>query len=182
LQALAEAQFERTEGGLVPQGDGWFVVNARDARWFHSDDLGEYCGFESRDARFPQLGININVLAPGQPMAMYHSEERQEDFLVVAGECVLVIEDEERPLRAWDFVHCPPGTAHVIVGAGDRPAVVIAVGARLEGDHGLRYPVSDAARKLGAGVDAETRLPEEAYGRFERPVARPYREGDLPEL
>jgi uncharacterized cupin superfamily protein len=176
---LAEADLERTEAGLVPQGDGWFVLGARESRWFHSDDLGEYCGFEG-DSRFPQLGININVLAPGQPMAMYHSEERQEDFLVVSGECTLVIEDEERPLRAWDFVHCPPGTAHVIVGAGESPAIVIAVGARAAGDHGLRYPVSESARKLGAGVDVETSEPREAYARFERPVERPYREGDLP--
>jgi uncharacterized cupin superfamily protein len=177
---LAEARLEETEAGLVPQSEGWFVVNAREARWFHSDELGEYCGFEGRDARFTQLGININVLAPGQPMAMYHSEERQEDFLVVTGECVLIVEDEERTLRAWDFVHCPSGTAHVIVGAGERPAVVIAVGARAEGDHGLRYQVSEAAQRLGAGVDVETTLPEEAYARFERPVERRYRDGDLP--
>ena len=179
---MAEARLERTDAGLVPQDDGWFVVNAREALWFHSDDLGEYCGFEGRDARFAQIGVNINVLAPGQPMAMYHSEERQEDFLVVAGECLLVIEDEERPLRAWDFVHCPPGTAHVIVGAGERPAIVVAVGARREGDHGLRYPVSEPACRRGAGVDVATSAPQEAYARFERPVERPYREGDLPEL
>jgi uncharacterized cupin superfamily protein len=179
---LSEARLERTEAGLVPQSDGWFVVNAREARWFHTDAFGEYCGFEGRDARFSQLGININVLAPGQPMAMYHSEDRQEDFLVVAGECVLIVEDEERPLRTWDFVHCPPGTAHVIVGAGDRPAVVIAVGARLEGDQGLHYPVSAPAQKYNAGADAATSSPQEAYARIDRPVERPYRDGDLPEL
>jgi uncharacterized cupin superfamily protein len=178
---LAEARLEQTEEGLLPQGDGWFVLNARDARWLHVEELGEYCGFEG-DPRFPQLGININVMAPGQPMAMYHSEDRQEDFLVVAGDCVLVIEGEERRLRSWDFVHCPAGTAHVIIGAGDRPSIVLAVGARREGDHGLRYPVSDAARKHDAGVDVETSSPDEAYARFARPVRGPYRDGDLPDL
>jgi uncharacterized cupin superfamily protein len=178
---LSEAALERTEHGLVPKGDGWFVLNARETRWFHSEALGEYCGFEG-DVRFSQLGININVLAPGQPMSMYHFEDRQEDFLVVAGECVLVIEDEKRPLRAWDFVHCPPGTAHVIVGAGDGPSIVLAVGARGEGDSGLHYPLSEVAGKLGASAEAETSSPQEAYARFERPTPVPYREGDLPQL
>ena len=30
---------------------------------------------------------------------------------VVSGEAALVVEGEERHLRAWDFVHCPPGTS-----------------------------------------------------------------------
>jgi uncharacterized cupin superfamily protein len=71
------------------------------------------------DARtFPDLGVTLAVIWPGQPSGLYHAETNQEDFLVLAGECVLLVEGEERPLRAWDFVHCPPGTAHVFVGAG----------------------------------------------------------------
>jgi uncharacterized cupin superfamily protein len=171
------APLRATEHGLVPDGDGWFVVNAREARWLENE-LGAYCGFEGQP-RFAQLGINLNVLPPGSPMAMYHRESEQEDFLVLAGECVLVIEGEERPLRAWDFVHCPPDTDHVIVGAGEGPCVVLAVGART-GAGGLVYPVAEAAQRRGAGVDTETSDPAEAYARFSRPRETRYRDAWLP--
>jgi uncharacterized cupin superfamily protein len=177
-----EAKLERQDGGLVPQDGGWFVVNAKDTRWFDCGESGWYCGFEGREgARFPQLGININVLPPGGPMAMYHAEGDQEDFLVVSGEAVLIVEDEERPLRTWDFVHLPGGTPHVIVGAGDRPCVVVAVGARTPG-HTLVYPVSKTALAHGAGVEQETTEPSEAYAKWPQPVAAAYKEGLLPEL
>jgi uncharacterized cupin superfamily protein len=175
---VREASLRSTEHGLVPEGEGWFVVNAREARWWENE-LGGYCGFEG-EPRFTQLGINLNVLPPGMPMAMYHREEEQEDFLVLAGEAVLVVEGEERPLRAWDFVHCPPGTDHVIVGAGDRPCLVLAVGARTDAG-GLVYPVSEAAVRRGAGVERETSDPKEAYARFSRLRETRCRESWLPE-
>ena len=126
------------EGGLVPEGEGWFVLNARDARWLDGA-FGKYTGFEGPESKFPQLGININVLAPGEPMTMYHREDAQEDFLVVAGEAVLIVNGEERPLQAWDLFHCPPGVDHAIVGAGAGPSIVIAVGARTgHGGRGTR--------------------------------------------
>ena len=125
-----EARIEPTEDGLVAVGDdGWFVLNARDGRWRIWEGVGARLSFEG-DTEFAQLGVNLLSLAPGEPIGMYHREVDQEDFLVVAGEAVLIVEGVERPLRAWDFVHCPPGTAHMIVGAGDRPCAVIAVGAR----------------------------------------------------
>ena len=117
---VAEAKLEKTEHGLVPSGEGWFVLNMRDAVWRHVDGRGAVAliadDFEGH-RRFEQLGINPFVLAPGEPMAMYHWEADQEDFLVVSGEAVLLVEGEERQLRAWDFVHCPPNTKHVIIGA-----------------------------------------------------------------
>jgi uncharacterized cupin superfamily protein len=147
----------------VPQTAGWFVVNARDARWVHNE-LGHYCGFEGRDeARFEQLGINLNLLPPGAPMAMYHEEPGQEGFLVLRGECLLIVEGQERPLRQWDFVHCPPRTKHVIVGAGKQPALVLAVGAR-KGQ--ATYPVDEAAVRHRAGVDHEVASPQEAYAGY----------------
>ena len=124
-----EARLESTDRGLVPSGEGWFVLNARHASWRHEEGRSAVCDFEG-DSGFPQIGININVLAPGEPMAMYHWEADQEDFLVLAGEALLIVEGDERPLRQWDFVHCPAGTNHVIVGAGDSPCAVLAVGAR----------------------------------------------------
>src|SRR5438876_11065039 len=126
---VPEAPLEETEGGRVAKGDGWFVLNAKDARWYHAEGRPALCNLEG-ETFFPQLGINIVVLGPGQPMAMYHWEADQEDFLVLSGEALLIVEGEERPLRRWDFVHCPVGTKHIIVGAGDAPCAVLAVGAR----------------------------------------------------
>jgi len=166
---LEESKLRTTEHGLVPTGDGWFVLNARDAPWYERDGRGFYCEFEGFDGvDFPQFGINVTVLRPGEPMAMYHWEADQEDFLVVAGEALLVVEGEERPLRGWDLVHCPPGTEHVLVGAGESPCVIVAVGARERstgGDWGA-YTVSDAALRHEAGVDRETTDPAVAYARF----------------
>ena len=140
----------------------WFIVNVREARWVWNE-MGGYCNFEDGDASFEQVGINLNVLPPGAPMAMYHEEPGQEDFLVLRGECLLIVEGQERPLGAWDFVHCPPQTKHVIVGAGDEPALVLAVGAR-KGQ--ASYPVDEAAVRHGAGVETETSSPREAYEKY----------------
>ena len=176
-----EAPLIPTEHGLVPESDGWFVVDAREARWLHGEGRGALCFFE-RESEFAQFGINICVLGPGEPMAMYHWEADQEDFLVIAGEALLIVEGEERPLRAWDFVHCPPGTNHVIVGAGEAPAVVVSVGARDRsvGPNWGGYTVEEAALRHGAGVEQATTDPKVAYARFERRRPTRYRDGWLP--
>jgi uncharacterized cupin superfamily protein len=178
-----EARIESTEFGLVPVGDdGWFVLGARDGRWRIWEGVGARLSFEG-DTRFAQLGVNLVVLAPGEPIGMYHFEVDQEDFLVVAGEAVLIIEGVERPLRAWDFVHCPPGTAHMIVGAGAGPCVVIAVGARehRDADEIIRYPVDEAALRHRAGVQEETPDPVAAYAHLPARRWSRYREGWLPD-
>lgn len=178
---VPEAQLERTDAGLVAKSDGWFVLNAKDSRWYHVDGRPALCGFEG-DIDFPQLGLNITVLQPGQPMAMYHWEADQEDFLVVSGEGLLIVEGEERPLRTWDFVHCPPNAKHVIVGAGEGPCVVVAVGARINSvdnaDWG-GYTVDEVALRHGAGVAQETTKPEEAYAGLTRRQPTPYQPGWL---
>ena len=167
---VPEAPIERTEHGAFPVGDGWFVLNAHDAQWFDSGELGLYTPFEGEAAQFADLGINIAILRPGEPSCMYHREEAQEDFLVLSGECMLVVEGQERLLAQWDFVHCPPWTEHVFVGAGDAPCLLLGTGARRKG-RGLVYPVDEAALKHGAGVEVETGSPAEAYARF--PQTRP---------
>ncbi len=177
---VPEAPLEETEHGLVPKAEGWFVVNAREARWRDSGPLGKITFFEGEEARFSQLGINVSVLEPGQPMAMYHYENEQEDFLVVAGEALLIVEGQERPLRAWDLVHCPPGTRHVIVGGGDGPCVVVAVGSRTGREDWGAYTVDAAALRHGAGVDTETTKAAEAYARFPPGRFTRYQEGWLP--
>ncbi len=174
---VPEASSQPTAEGVVPEGDGWFVLNATEARWFEGD-FGAFTRFEGPTSCFDALGINIGVLAPGQPACMYHGEEEQEDFLVLAGECLLLIEGEERRLGAWDFVHCPAWTEHVFVGAGEGPCAILAVGTRTKG--GVIYPVSDLAQRHGAGVDKETSEPKEAYAGLAEDMPVPYREGWLP--
>jgi uncharacterized cupin superfamily protein len=172
-----ESRLAQTPGGKVPEGAGWFVLNAREARWL-TGDFGAYTRFEGEE-RFPHLGINIGVLQPGQPACYYHAENDQEDFLVLSGECLLLIEGQERRLRAWDFVHCPPWTEHVFVGAGSGPCAVLAVGVR-SGDQTI-YPVSELALRHRAGVSRETRDPSEAYAEIADDVDTPYQDGWLPE-
>jgi uncharacterized cupin superfamily protein len=175
-----EARMEKTPSGLRPAGEGWFVVNVRDTAWVVHNAFGSGCVFENREVGgFPELGINISVVEPGQPLCLYHEESAQEDFLVLAGECVLLVNGEERPLRAWDFVHSPEGTQHVIVGAGEGPSIVLAVGKRP--DERLLYPKSELAERYGASAEADTPHPEEAYARFARPQpGRPDYWDDLP--
>jgi uncharacterized cupin superfamily protein len=176
---VEEARLAQTENGLVPEGDGWFVVNAREARWWHHDTFGASVSPEG-DARFKDFGINIQVLHPGEPNCMYHGENAQEDFLVLSGECLLLVEGEERPLKQWDFVHCPPWTQHVFVGAGDGPCAILMVGARPDPEE-LLYPVAEVARKHNAGVERETSSGQEAYAPYSRTSEGPYPEGALPD-
>ncbi|HYM57277.1 MAG TPA: cupin domain-containing protein [Solirubrobacteraceae bacterium] len=173
---VPEAPLERAGAGLVPQGEGWFVLNAREASWFDGD-FGAYTRFEGA-ARFPEIGLNIGVLAPGRPACMYHGEDVQEDFLVLWGECLLLIEGDERPLKAWDFVHCPAWTEHVFVGAGNGPCAILAVGGR--GGDAVIYPASELAQRHGAGVQRTTSEPDEAYAANKPDVPIEYRDGWLP--
>jgi len=184
---VPEAPPEQTEVGLAPAGGGWFVLNAREARWRHRAGRGDSLPFtgwtdEECETYFPQIGIALNVLGPGEPIGMYHWETDQEDFLVLAGEALLIVEGLERPLRQWDFVHCPPETRHMIVGAGEGPCVVLAIGARehmASGPWGA-YTVDEAALRHGAGVAEETNDARVAYARFPRPEPTRYRDGWLP--
>jgi uncharacterized cupin superfamily protein len=185
--AVREADLVATDHGLVPKGEGWFVLNAREAQWWEREGRGVLCEFEGAGLEgaldFHQLGINLTRLSPGEPMAMYHREADQEGFLVLAGAALLIVEGDERPLRPWDFVHCPAGTSHTIVGAGDGPCVILAVGARdrSTGEDWGAYPVDEAALRQGAGVGRETTDPKEAYARFGQGRLTAYRPGWLPE-
>lgn len=154
-----------SKNGLVVDGDGWFVVNARESRWRDEGALGSYCTFEGKK-RFPHFGINITVLEPGERFGMYHREKAQEAFLVLAGECTLIVEGRERQLTAWDFFYCAPETEHIILAAGRQSAVVIAVGARGRGvGGGVLYAVCKAAARYGASVARETCDPAIAYAK-----------------
>ena len=142
----------------------WHISNIRDAQWHDEGPFGVSGNFQ-RDQHFEEFGFNFAVVWPGQPVAMYHRESRQEGFLVIAGECLAIVEGQEQPLRQWDYLHCPAGTDHIIVGAGDGPAFLFAVGNRT-GPKEVVYPVDPAALRHRAGVQRETTQPAEAYAEF----------------
>src|SRR5579864_4901353 len=174
---VEEARLEQLEAGLTPVTEGWFVVNVRDAAWVTNDELADACTFEGEGTPpFGEVGYTLGVMLPGQPSGLYHRESNQESFLVLAGECMLLIEGEERRLRAWDFVHCPPGTEHILVGTGEGPCTFLGVGARSEPEH-IVYPVSELALQYSAGVTTETTEPEKAYAEVPETVSGPYKEG-----
>ncbi|MEP6977505.1 MAG: cupin domain-containing protein [Thermoleophilia bacterium] len=180
---MPEAPLRMSKNGLVVDGEGWFVVNARESRWRDAGPLGKYCTFEGKRP-FPQIGINISVFEPGQAMGMYHRENAQEGFLVLEGSCTLIVEGEERQLRAWDFFHCPGGTEHIIVTDAGERAVVLAVGARGRGvGGGVVYTPCNAAARYGASVERETTKSAEAYAAARKGLPRslwvPYEEGWL---
>jgi uncharacterized cupin superfamily protein len=142
---------------------GWFIVNVADAPWYRHAVAGVFTPFEREGERFEQFGINIHVLEPGQPNCRYHREDNaQEAFLVLTGECLLIVEGEERRLGAWDFFHCPPGVHHVFVGAGDGPCAILMVGTRNVEDV-VYYPENELAARYDAQAPEPTDSPEKAY-------------------
>jgi mannose-6-phosphate isomerase-like protein (cupin superfamily) len=182
------ARLQAVDSGLVPATDGWFVVNVDDAAWLANEAFGDRCVFEAdarvtrgRDdldvRRFPDVGLKLAVLQPGRPSGLYHAESRQEGFLVLAGECLLLVDGQERPLRTWDFFHCPAGTEHVFIGAGDGPCVIFMTGGRTP-PQTIIYPDSELARGYGAAAHAPTSSPPEAYAPFPHwQLGRPDTEG-----
>ena len=184
---VPEAELEETDVGLVPTSAGWFVLNARDARWYDKPGQGHslpLTGDDEYEAAtfFPMLGMAIRVVNPGEPSTTYHWETEQEDFLVVSGEGLLIVEGQERPVKQWDFVHCPPETRHAFVGAGEGPCVLLCASSRqfqTVGPWGL-YCADENAARYNASSPEDTQDGSVAYARF--PSARPsrYRDGWLP--
>jgi mannose-6-phosphate isomerase-like protein (cupin superfamily) len=181
-----EAKLDRTEHGLTPSGAGWYVLNMRDAEWRHADGRGAVCvvadDFEGLRRSADQLGINPFVLQPGEPNAMYHWEADQEAYLVLSGEATLVIESEERALRRWDFVHLPPHTKHVLIGAGTAPCLVLAVGSREHDGHpeSLGVPADETAKRYGASGAEDPLDGGVAYSKVPSRAPTSYRGGWLP--
>jgi uncharacterized cupin superfamily protein len=183
---VPESELVPTEHGLVPKGQGWFVVNARETHWRERPGRGVLCEFEGAGFEgatdFEQVGINVTVLSPGEPLSMYHWEADQEDFLVLSGEALAIVEGQERPLRQWDLLHCPAGTKHTVLGAGDEPCILLAVGARIHstGPEWGGYVADETALRHDAGVRKDTTEPKEAYAGFGKSELTAYREGWLP--
>ena len=145
--------------------DKWFVRNLRDMEWWKRGSGGWVTEIVDGDQ---PVGVNLFMLEAGDKMAMYHWEADQEGFLVLSGEAVLVIDGEERTIRQWDYVHCPPGVPHTRIGAGTGTCVILGIGAR-EHQHGPdwgAYPYSEVAMKHDASTEEETTDPDIAYARF----------------
>jgi uncharacterized cupin superfamily protein len=159
---MPEARIEETETGKVPADDGWFILNAADIGWATVERGGTWCVFESPAAPSPTLGIGIHVLRPGEAPGMYHAEDQQEGFLVLSGECLVIVEGEERRMGQWDYFHCAPNTGHITIGAGDGPCAILMVGTRAPDDV-TRYLPEPAAARYGHSVTEETRSSKEAY-------------------
>src|SRR3954454_6491879 len=165
---VRESKLIDTPAGRQAEGPGWFVVNMAEAAAIDTPNAGHAWTFSPAEGRFPHFGINVQVLNPGEPSAKYHAEEGQEAFLVLQGEMRLIVEDEERILRQWDFFYSPPWTEHVFVGAGEGPSAILMVGARNAGD-GLVYPRNELAAKYGASAEQTTEKAEEAYAGWPQP-------------
>lgn len=188
FSVVPEAKLEDGGSGLVPTSTGWFVLNARDARWSDKPGQGHSASLTGRDEYeaetfFPMLGMAIRVMSPGEVSTTYHWETEQEDFLVLAGEALLIIEGQERKLQQWDFVHCPPEAKHAFVGAGDGPCVLLCASSRQfqkDGPWGF-YCFDETAAKYNAASPEDTQDGEIAYGRFSETVESRYREGTLPD-
>lgn len=173
--SVVEEPAKRRSNVEEKRTEEWFVANVRELPW-QENELGASCEFDKDRTPFEELGINLTVLRPGQPMTMYHRERYQEGFLVLRGECLLIVEGREVPLRQWDYFHCPKDVAHAIVGAGEAPSLLLAVGSRV-GPDVILYPRDETALRHGAGVEVETPHPKEAYARFTRPAPQvPFRD------
>ncbi|MBA3412661.1 MAG: cupin domain-containing protein [Actinobacteria bacterium] len=168
---MNEATLADTDTGKIVEGPGWFIVNVAEISWESVPDGGIWCSFEADDAPNGQVGIGVHVLRPGEANGRYHAESDQEGFLVLSGECIAVVEGEERRLRQWDYLHCPPGTYHITVGAGEVPCAILMMGARSPGKT-IHYPVDPVAARHGASVARETSSPKEAYADLPRTFTR----------
>ncbi len=166
---MHEAKIEDTETGRRAGDDGWFVLNLAEMGWETVPGGGTWSVFEAPSAPSRMLGIGVHILQPGETPGMYHAESEQEGFLVLSGECIAIVEGEERRLRAWDYLHCPPHTNHITVGSGDGPCAILMVGTRTPG-HAIHYPVDPVAAAHGASVTTATDCAAEAYA--DRPPGR----------
>ena len=166
-----EARLEDVGSGLAPVSPGWFVVNVAEAAWLRNDAFGGRCVFETTERvlqerpdaqpqQFEQLGFTLAVLEPGKPTGMYHAESAQEDFLVLAGACLLVIEEEERELRSVGLRPLPARHTARVRGHRRRPVRDLHDGCADRGRHDRLPGLGDGAgpRRRRRGRDAQSAL------------------------
>ena len=162
---MQEARIEKTPEGHVPVSGGWFILNLGEMAWETVPGFGVWRGFEApdADASQPRIGVHVHVLQPGEANGYYHAEAAQEGFLVLSGECIAIVEGEERRMRQWDYLHSPPGTAHITVGAGDEPCAMLMFGSP-DPSRKVKWIANETAATYGASVAYTTGRAAEAYG------------------
>jgi quercetin dioxygenase-like cupin family protein len=161
---MDEARIENTPEGQMPARDGWFILNLGEMAWEGAAGFGVWCDFDDPETDPSQrVGVHVHVLQPGEANGYYHAEEAQEGFLVLSGECIAVVEGEERRMRQWDYLHSPPGTEHITVGAGDEPCAILMFGSP-DPRRKVSWIANETAAKHGASVERTTSRDTEAYG------------------
>jgi uncharacterized cupin superfamily protein len=156
------ARMETTATGQRPAEQGWYILNLAQMCWNGFPGGGAWTTFESGPEESDRLGIGVHILWPGDSPGYYHTEEDLEGFLVLSGECVAIVEGEEYRMRAWDYLHSPPGTAHITVGAGTEPCAILMYGTRTKGA-AIRYLPDPVAARYGHSVQRESGSPQEVY-------------------
>lgn len=171
---MHEARINHTEQGSLPADGGWFILNLGEMAWDTVPGFGTWRGFDfaARPAREPGSGVHIHVLEAGESNGYYHSEDAQEGFLVLSGECLAVVEGEERTMRQWDYLHSPPGTAHITVGAGSAPCVILMFGSPDPSRH-VSWIADETAARHGVSVSRTTSDGAEAYPDIPRETSVP---------
>ncbi|MFL5830762.1 MAG: cupin domain-containing protein [Solirubrobacteraceae bacterium] len=162
---MDEARIDETEQGRLPADEGWFILNLGEMAWETVPGFGAWRDFNwaRKSDDEPGIGVHMHVLHPGESFGYYHAEAAQEGFIVLSGECLAVVEGQERRMRQWDYFHSPPGTAHVTVGAGDGPCAILMFGSP-DPRRKVEWIADETAAKYGASVERTTGIDSEAYG------------------
>jgi uncharacterized cupin superfamily protein len=162
---MQEAQIEQTPEGRVPVDGGWFILNLGELAWETAAGFGTWCDFDppERASTTSRIGVHVHVLEPGESNGYYHAEAAQEGFLVLSGECIAIVEGEDRRMRQWDYFHSPPGTAHITVGAGEEGCAIMMLGSP-DPKRKVEWIANAVAARHDASVARTTGRDTEAYG------------------
>ncbi len=162
---MREARIDETTDGRLPAGEGWFILNLGEMPWETVPGFGVWRDLDWArvSGAEPVVGIHIHVLQPGETNGYYHAEDAQEGFVVLSGECLALVEGQERPMRQWDFLHSPPGTAHITIGAGAGPCVILMFGGP-DPSRKVEWIADETAARHGVSVEHTTGDSGEAYG------------------
>lgn len=97
------------------------------------------------------FGVNLTRLPPGAASALRHAHEKQDEFVyILEGECVLVTDAGESPMRAGMCAGFRAGTgdAHHLVNRGAADCLYLEIGDRTLFEH-VTYPDDDLMIRPG---------------------------------
>jgi uncharacterized cupin superfamily protein len=85
-----------------------------------------------------QFGVNEVILAPGAMSSLRHWHEREDEFvMVLTGECTLVQDAGETPMRPGDCAAFPAGTpdGHHFINKTAQEARFLVIGSKMPREH-----------------------------------------------